>query len=137
VTAPRTFVDTNILVYLFDARDPAKQERARVTIDRLGTFVISSQVLGELYVTVIRKLSPPMDLDTAAQVVRDLGRQTVVGVDGSMVWSAIDTSRGAQISYWDALIVEAAARGACDRVLTEDLAAGAVIRGVEIVNPFA
>jgi predicted nucleic acid-binding protein len=37
---------------------------------------------------------------------------------------------------WDALIIEAAARGGCDRLLTEDLGHGDVIRGVRVVNPF-
>jgi len=40
------------------------------------------------------------------------------------------------ISYWDALIVSAAARLRCDTLLSEDLNHGEVIAGVRIVNPF-
>jgi predicted nucleic acid-binding protein len=34
------------------------------------------------------------------------------------------------------MIVEAARVAGCDTVLTEDLSAGAVIRGVRVENPF-
>jgi predicted nucleic acid-binding protein len=40
------------------------------------------------------------------------------------------------ISIWDALILQAARQSGCERLLTEDLQAGAVIGGVRIVNPF-
>lgn len=42
----------------------------------------------------------------------------------------------AGISFWDALIVAAAARGGVTRVLSEDLNAGQIISGVRVVNPF-
>ena len=51
--------------------------------------------------------------------------------------AAVDTSRAATISLWDALIIEAASRAGCERVLSEDLNAGPVLRGVRIENPFA
>ena len=77
---------------------------------------------------------PPAE---AADYIDDLSRRHVVGIDAAMVHAAIDTSQRSQISYWDALIVEAAVRGGCSQILSEDLNAGQVIRGVEIVNPFA
>jgi predicted nucleic acid-binding protein len=53
-----------------------------------------------------------------------------------MVLAAIDTSRSAQLSIRDALIIEADRRAACERVLSEDLADGQTIHGVRIENPF-
>ncbi|HEY4187059.1 MAG TPA: hypothetical protein VGP07_18430 [Polyangia bacterium] len=41
------------------------------------------------------------------------------------------------LGFWDALIVHAARRAGCDRLMTEDLQAGQRIEGVEIINPFA
>jgi predicted nucleic acid-binding protein len=52
------------------------------------------------------------------------------------VLAAADTSRTVKLSLWDALIIEAASRAGCDRVLSEDLNAGQVIRGITIENPF-
>jgi predicted nucleic acid-binding protein len=40
------------------------------------------------------------------------------------------------ISFYDALVVQAAVAGGCQRVLSEDLQHGATLGGVRIVNPF-
>ena len=54
------FVDTNVLVYLFDADAPEKQACARENLcDERDRLVVSVQVLGEFYVTVTRKLAVP------------------------------------------------------------------------------
>lgn len=134
----RTFLDTNVLVYLLDIDEPDKREVARRVLqsEKLWPFVVSTQVLGELYVTLTRKLTPRMDADLARAAVRRFSDFFVVSTDVSMVHQAIDTAETAQLSYWDALIVEAAARAGCDRILTEDLTAGSVLRGVLIDNPF-
>lgn len=42
-----------------------------------------------------------------------------------------------KLSFWDALIVQAARQSGCAQLLSEDMATGAVIAGVRIVNPFA
>ena len=83
-----------------------------------------------------RKLKPPLSEERAARAVRGIAKLGVVGVDVPLVLAAVDTSRTVQLSLWDALIVEAASRAGCERVLSEDLNAGQVIRGVRIENPF-
>lgn len=135
----RTFLDTNVLVYLFDRDEPEKRERARGVLESGGysPFVVSTQVLGEFYVTLTRKLTPRIDPDVALAAVRRFSDFSVVSMDVSLVHRAIDTAKAAQLSYWDALILEAAASAGSSRILTEDLAAGSVLRGVRIENPFA
>lgn len=51
--------------------------------------------------------------------------------------AATTTAQLAQLSYWDALIIEAAVSAGCSRVLTEDMNRSSMIRGVKIANPFA
>ncbi len=132
----RAFIDTNVLVYAIDDGEPAKQRQARALLAGAapGSLVISAQVLGELYVVATGKLG--IAVETAAALIDDLRPLPVVAIDAGLVASAITTSRSAQLSYWDALIVEAAALGGCRRLLTEDLADGATIAGVSISNPF-
>ena len=49
----RTFIDTNVLVYAVDAGEQMKRERAMAAIAGLsGRFAVSTQVLGEFWVTV-------------------------------------------------------------------------------------
>jgi predicted nucleic acid-binding protein len=133
----RAFVDTNVLVYAFDDADPAKRDRARWLLADDVPLVISAQVIGEFYVVVTRKLAIPLSEAHASAAVDELLRLPVVPIDAELTRAAVSTSRAAQLSYWDALIIEAAAAAGCDRVLTEDLAAGSTIRSVRVENPFA
>ncbi len=132
----RYFLDTNILVYLYDRSDEAKRSKARAVIaDESNSLVISSQVLGEFFVVVTRKLATPLSVADATVAIRSFADLTVVPVDAELVLAAASTVERHQLGYWDALIVEAAASAGCSTLLTEDLAAGSSIRGVEIVNP--
>lgn len=131
------FVDTNVLVYAHDTDEPDKQARAlAVLAEHADTLTLSAQVLAEFYVTVTRRLVRPLDPADAAAQVDELARTRVVGVDGELVSAAIALSRDAQLSLWDAMVLAAARRGACDVVLTEDLQHGAVLGGIEVRNPF-
>lgn len=55
---------------------------------------------------------------------------------GAAVLDALDLHVLHQVSFWDALILQAARQSGCVQLLTEDLQTGAVIGGVRIVNPF-
>jgi predicted nucleic acid-binding protein len=136
----KTFLDSNILVYSVDESPAEKAKHARA-IELLSaepeSLVVSTQVLQEFYVVATRKLRSPLSEERAANAVRGIAKLDVVGVDTSLVLAAIDTARTVRISLWDALIVEAASRAGCDRVLSEDLNEGQAIRGVTIEDPFA
>lgn len=132
----RVFVDTNLLVYQFDAGEPEKQTAARrLLTDSEHTFVISTQVLLELYVVITRRLQPSVSLEAAQRVITTLSRLPVVPADARLVLRAVTTSAHHQLSIWDAMIVEAAAEAACDEIWSEDLAPGTKLRGVVISNP--
>ena len=136
----RVFVDTNVLVYLFDAQDPAKQQRARDVIADLvreRALVVSSQVLSELSVTVTRKLAEPLPPEQAPRTLADLAAFPVIAVDATLVQRAAGRSASESISHWDALIVEAAAEAGADTLCTEDLQPGSGYRGVTVADPFA
>jgi predicted nucleic acid-binding protein len=136
----KTFLDSNILVYSVDESpaEKAKHERAiEVLSARPQDLVLSTQVLQEFYVVTTRKLKTPLSEERAARAVRGLTKLDVVGVDAPLVLAAVDTSRLVQLAFWDALIIEAASRAGCERVLSEDLNATQVIRGVRVENPFA
>jgi predicted nucleic acid-binding protein len=53
-----------------------------------------------------------------------------------LVDTAIDLYQHNSLSWWDSLIVSAAIRGGCDRLLSDDLQHGRKIRSVKIINPF-
>jgi predicted nucleic acid-binding protein len=138
MNAERVFIDTNVLTYLFDSAEGDKQKRAeRVLAEETREVFVSTQVLQELYVSLTKGKSPITTSDVAEQAVREASKYSVVHIDPALVFSAIEVARKHKISFWDALIVGAAARAECGAVLSEDLNAGQIIEGVHVENPFA
>ena len=139
MSGTRSFVDTNVFVYAADG-SPEEEDKhalaAALVAEDPDDLVVSTQVLQEFYVAVTRKLRTPLSEDRAAAAVHGMAKLEVVQIDVPLVLSAVDTSRAARISPWDALVIEAARHAACQRVLTEDLSHGRVIRGVTVENPF-
>lgn len=137
----REFVDANILVYAFDASAGGKQTAARQLIARLWdqrTGCLSVQVLQEFFVTVTRKVKQPLSPSAAADRIREFAAWNVFSPRTEDVLAAILIHQNAQISFWDALIVHAAAELNCDVLWTEDLNPGQVPRpGLRISSPFA
>lgn len=133
----KVFVDTNVFVYLFDRDARVKRARAAALVEEEAeAIVISTQVLQEFYVTVTRKLGKPLPEPEAGAAVRRLAALSVVDTDVDLVLAAVTSSRRHRISYWDALIVEAALRGECRRLLTEDLQHGRRFGDLMVENPF-
>jgi len=135
----RAFVDTNVLVYMFDRDAPSKRDLARRLVAEdaeAGNLVLSTQVLKEFYVSVTRKLATPLPGDLALEATRSLGELSVVQVDPEMIYAAILLSQHNQLAFWDALIVHTAVAASCERLLSEDLQHGQRIEGVRVENPF-
>lgn len=132
----KVFLDTNVLAYLFDDRSPEKQKRAGEVVQSGREFVVSTQVMLELFVVLTRKFQPPLPAADAQDVLRSVSRWEVVPADAQMVMSAVRTAAAHQLSMWDAMVLEAAVVGGCSELWSEDLADGSQLRGVSMVNPF-
>jgi len=136
---PPSFVDTNVLVYALAADDTKRSPIAQRLVRGLmaaEAFQTSTQVLQELYVTLTRKVRTPMQPDQALRYLDQLAVWPVMIPDYSAIRDAVELSKSAMLSFWDALVVVAAAKSGAKRVYTEDLQDGQTIVGVEIVNPF-
>jgi predicted nucleic acid-binding protein len=136
----REFVDVNVLVYAFDASAGTKKataERLLADLWETGNGCLSVQVLQEFFVTVTRKVAAPLSLDEAADRVREFGAWRVFAPAAEDVLAAIALQKKSRLSFWDAMVVHAAAEAGADILWTEDLADGHVLRGVVIRNPFA
>ena len=133
------FLDTNILVYAYDSHFPDKQKQSQnilLQAIRNGNTVISTQVLGEFFTVITKKINSPLPLSDATDIVQQMDGLFIQEVDYKIVKRAIDTLDQYQISYWDAQIIAAAERADCARIISEDLNAGQKYHGMEVVNPF-
>ena len=135
-TMAKIFIDTNILIYSMDQFDPVKQKRSRALLKSLNNDlrgVISTQVLLEFYVAATRKLgAEPL---VVKDIINSLERFETVIIVPDIIKEAIDCGIINRISFWDALIVTAAESANCEKLWSEDLNDGKVIRGVLIENP--
>ena len=136
MTAP-VFVDTNVFIYAVDRGDPSKRRAARewrseLWRSRLGRT--GFQVLQEFFVNVTQKSLASRD-DARAEV-RDLLTWNPVPIGASTLERGWKIQDRYKISFWDALIVAAAAQSSCGYLLTEDLQAGQNLDGVVVVDPF-
>jgi predicted nucleic acid-binding protein len=133
----RVFLDTNILLYADDQDAGDKQRQAQDLLAPLmasGHAVVSTQVLQEFFAVATRKLR--LAPEWARERVENLARLDVVLLRPELILSAIDLHRLRSISFWDALVIRAAAVAGCTRLLSEDLQHGQRIDGVRIENPF-
>ena len=134
------FVDSNVLIYAYDATAGVKHEQAKALVAALWESrhgCLSIQVLQEFYVTVTRKVTRPLAGDMAAEVVADLAAWRVHAPLVEDVNQAIAIQRRYAISFWDAMIIRSAAQLRCATLWSDGLNAGQVYAEVRVANPFA
>ena len=130
------FVDTNILFYAYDLQSGAKHEKARQLITELWASrsgVLSTQVLQELCVNLQRKGALPSDQIRTA--LEDLLKWKVIINTGGSILDALELGSRHQLSFWDALIVQAAMSAGVTTLYTEDLSDGQSYGTVRAINP--
>ena len=131
-------VDTNILIYVHDPRDPQKQARAAELVRSLGEAVLLWQVACE-YLANARKLAAlGFDEARAWSVIGDL---TTLWRPTQPSWAVLEKARKVMarrpVSFWDALLIAACDEAGVTRLYSEDFGDPApAFDGVEIVNPF-
>ena len=138
--AAKVLIDTNVLVYAYDRSEPLKQKQALKALGELaelGRGAVTTQVLGEFFTVVTRKIPSPLSAgETAAQIRSHLSLWTVIDRTGALVLDAALGVRDHRMSFWDAQIWAAARANRIPVVLSEDLSDGRVLDGVRFVNPF-
>lgn len=133
----RSFLDSNILIYTDDGDVPEKQAVAMGLVEwcrAQDAGVVSTQILQEYFSVTTKKLRVPVEI--ARRKTRVFSALSVVSIRAEDVLAAIDLHRLYQLSFWDALVVQAALQSDCSVLYSEDLQHGRRINGLEIVNPF-
>ena len=133
------FLDTNVLVYAYDRTDRRKQRAARKLVAAAldGAALTSVQVLAELSLTLLHKVSPPARPEQVAAILDAIAPIPLVIPDGEMVRRAVDARAEYGIHFYDGMIVAAAERAGCARIWSEDLNPVQAYFGVRVENPFA
>lgn len=135
----RVFIDTNLWVYRLDRREPEKSAFIGNWLRELASehdIVISTQVLIELRSVLTRKLKPALSWQETRDALEALAGFEVVPANANLVLDAHELAQAERLSWFDALIVEAAIRAGCSRLYSEDLDHGRQFGDMKIINPF-
>ena len=135
----RRFVDTNILVYAFDQSSGIKREQAQNLLNQLwesGQGTLSTQVLQEFAAYLRRKVARPLSTPETLKILQDFMGWRIFVNTAQSVSLALEIGERYRISFWDALIVQAAEGSGATILYTEDLSHGQTYGNVRAVNPF-
>jgi predicted nucleic acid-binding protein len=135
----KCFVDTNVLIYAHDAASGSRHDQAKAVVARLwneGGAVISTQVLQEFAVNILKKTASPPPPETLREWIADYLQWEVVVNDGPAVLEALGMQARFQLSFWDALILHAASAAQAQILYSEDLNHGQRYGSVLAQNPF-
>ena len=137
----RALVDSNILVYAFDAASRDKQARAARLLEEMapiGRGMLSTQVLGEFFRVVTEKIAHPLTPTHARlELERLVASWPVLPITAPIVIEAARGVRDHRMSYWDAQLWATARLNQVEVVLSEDFQDGRVLDGVRFANPLA
>jgi predicted nucleic acid-binding protein len=133
------FIDTNVLMYAHDTSAGEKHEHAKALVEELWrdrSSVLSTQVLQELAVNLRRKAGRPLDTKATREILADYLTWQVVVNGGDSILEALDLETRYRISFWDALVVQAAQASGAEVLYSEDLSDGQKYGSVRVTNPF-
>jgi len=134
----RVFLDTNIIIYANDRRDPKKQAKARqIVVDLMqsGDGVISTQVLQEYASVAILKLAQQEDV--VLRQLKLLETFETVGQTPLMIRRAVELKKLYGVHFWDACIIANAEAADCSTIYSEDMNTGQFYFGIQVINPLA
>ena len=131
-------VDTNVLIYVHDEREPEKKKAATELVRNLEDGLLLWQVACE-YVAASRKLVPqgytPEDARRDVDDLRHLWKTSLPK------WETFERSAGViirySLSFWDSLMVAACLEAGAETLYSENFGGQNEIDGLKIVNPFA
>lgn len=138
---PAILLDTNVLVYVFDTNEPARQDQAIKVLRGLeltGSGRLSVQCLAEFCAVATRFLRPFLKpAEAAIQVERFSRTFPVFDLTPLIVIEAARGVRDHALAYYDAQIWATARLNQVPIIFSEDFNVGGALEGVRFINPFA
>lgn len=134
--SPLAFIDTNIWLYaLSESQDKQKTQRARSLIRQTAQIAISTQVINEVSVNLLRKFQAD-EQDIRKLASSFYRKYLVVEFNLSTFVRASDLRVTYQLSYWDSLIAASALDVGATILYSEDMHDGLTIHSqLTVVNP--
>ena len=135
-------VDTNVFVYMFDKKEPAKQAKANAVFHRLNAQGAPAILVWQVLVESVQQFRRWLNLGDITEVEFD---QHVMSVRSAfpvvfpsirILDNALDLAKRYSLSNWDSMILGACKDAGVTTLYTEDMGAPTVIDGIQLLNPF-
>jgi predicted nucleic acid-binding protein len=137
----RYFIDTNIIVYIFDRKNIDKQ---KISVNILNKAlskidaIVSFQVIGEFCSVSLKKFEVPLSISDCKYFINKFLFPICEIFPGLDLYNkAVEVKEITNYGFYDCLIIASALYGSCNILYSEDLNPGEDIMGVKIVNPYA
>lgn len=137
----KVFLDTNILVYLFDKSEKEKQTKVKnLVANHLPhtRMFVSIQVINEFINVTGKKITAPISPVQQKEIIEfinDIFIITPLVLNTTL--SALEISQKYKLSFWDSLIISSALENKCSILYSEDMQNGfSIFNKIRIVNPF-
>ena len=142
MTAGPALIDTNILVYAFDADSGRKNITAKELIGRSWRgkerYAVSTQNLAEFSVVVREKVAHPVPSDDVRQFLSLVMRSRewqVLGYTAKTIIRAHEIRDEYKLHFWDALLAATMEENTVRTIITED-AHFRNVPWITVQNPF-
>jgi predicted nucleic acid-binding protein len=135
-------VDTNVLIYRLDRRDPVKWGKARDLVRKLRSDPQRPVLLWQVLTEFVRQLRAweTQKLLSRANLLRhaSIARQAfrVVMPTPAVLDIALDMAGRYSLSHWDSMVLGACKEAGITTLYTEDMGAPINYDGIQLVNPF-
>lgn len=134
------FIDTNILIYVFDDVHQRKSDIAQNILSRAlktGDSIISYQVVQEILNVITKKLPKPATAEQADNLLnRVLAPLWKINPSRELYSRGIAIKARYQFSFYNSLIIAAALEAGCSKLYSEDLQHGQRIEQLVVIDPF-
>lgn len=136
----RFFIDTNIIVYIFDRKNGDKQKKAREILKQaLDTMngAVSFQVIQEFCNVALKKFETPLLTSDCRTFINKFLFPLCEIFPGLEIYNkAIDIKEITNYGFYDSLIIASAIESKCSILYSEDLNNNEKVMNMQIVNPF-
>ena len=136
------FIDTNILAYAYDLSEPIKREKCFNILKEVFSgekrAFISSQILGELFYTLVKNFRKPLDKEKARIVIGSFVNSpnwVKFDYNSNTIEKAVILSNEYNVPFWDCLIAATMLENNIFTIYTENESDFRKIPGIKVLNP--
>ncbi|MFN2359050.1 MAG: PIN domain-containing protein [Desulfotignum sp.] len=131
------FIDTNIWLYAFIQDQDAEKNKMARTIIRECEIVISTQIINEMCVNLIKKMGFS-EIEIQKLIVSLHRKYSVFELSQDILLKASQIRDVHSFSFWDSIIAASALDCDANCLISEDMQSGFLLEDrLKIVNPFA